>query len=364
MAATLVGLDVGGSGLRAAEYVVGRRKPVLRRYATWPLDRGVVRGGAVADPEAFTAALGELWKAGRFSTRDVAVAVANTGVVVRQMDLDWMPRKDFDQALRYQVQDALPMPVDDVNLDYHLVEELETTGEDGEPRRVSRVLLVAAARDMVDGFVRSADEAGLRVLRVDITPFALLRAASLAHGGESLEAPEAIVDVGFDTVTIVVHGGPRPTYVRVLPGLGGAAITEALQQRYDWTWEEAERTKVVVGLPGYSSRDGRRPEPGVVQHPAQEVVQAEAESLVGEIVTTLNYVSSGDDGGPEVSRVVLTGGGARLGGMRELLEQRIEGTVTVLDVAEQVRTPRRLDLGADLRTGLVVPTGLCVGDAR
>jgi type IV pilus assembly protein PilM len=363
MARTLVGLDIGSSGLRAAEFSLGRR-PKLRKLAGVPLPDGVVRGGTVVDGDALTEGLEQLWSAGKFGTKDVALGVANASVLVRQMDLDWMPKADFDKALRYQVEDALPMPVDDANLDYHLLEEVDVPGEDGESRRVARVLLVAAAREMVDAFVEATHRAGLRTVRVDLVPFALISARGREVGGTDGTPAEAIVDIGADTVNVVVHEAGRPRYVRMVPGLGGAMITQALQERYEWTWEEAERTKVVVGLPGHSTLVPDGPRADGLDHPAQEVIASAAESLAAEIATTLDYVrgSAGDTQG--LSRILLTGSGSRLGGFREYLAHRLGLPVETLTVQGRMRSPRRLRIAEGEECSLAIPTGLCLGAAR
>ena len=91
MARTLVGLDIGSTGVRAAEFVPGRRRSTLRRFASVPLAPGVVRAGTVADGEALAAALKALWSSAKFGTKEVRLGIANSGVMVRQMVLDWMP---------------------------------------------------------------------------------------------------------------------------------------------------------------------------------------------------------------------------------------------------------------------------------
>jgi type IV pilus assembly protein PilM len=358
MPRTIVGLDIGSSGIRAAEFTTGRR-PTLRRFASVPLPSGAVRSGAVADVEAVAEALRALWTQGRFGTKIVSLGLANAGVLVRQMDLDWMPPGDFRKALRYQVEDALPMPVDDANLDYHLLEELVVPVEgDEEGRRVSRVLLVAAARDMVDGFVQAVHQAGLRPVRVDIIPFALVRASCRRNLDDS-GAAEAIVDIGYDTITVIVHQSGQPQYVRLIPGHGSDEITRALQERYDWTWEDAERTKIRAGLPGHADIDDIEPGTRELDHPAQRVIIVEAETLVAEVRATLDYFRDGTDDPSVLSRVLLTGAGTRLGGLRELLEERLGVPVEPLSVLDRIRKPRRLRLSEDDQGALAIPMGLC-----
>lgn len=366
MPRTLVGLDIGSSGVRAAELAPGGRRPTLRRYAEVPLAPGVVRTGGVVDGAALTEALRTLWSRGRFGTKVVTLGIANAGVLVRQLDLDWMPPADFRKALRYQVQDALPISVDEANLDYHLLEELEQPGPDGEARRIARILLVAASRDMVSGFVDAARRAGLRTRGVDLLPFALVRARApmLADGAP---VTEAIVDVGSDVVSVVVHSAGRPRYVRMIPGVGGDAITAAVQERYDWSWEDAERTKRYVGLPGHAHLDplqqsvvGQRSDG--LDHAAQQVVAAAATELADEIATTLDFYRDSvvdSDRADAAARLVLTGSGALLGGFDELLAERVGLPVETLDVRARVKVPARIPLTASDVASLAVPAGLC-----
>ena len=359
MASTIVGLDIGSSGIRAAEFTVGRRALSLRKFASVPLPPGAIRAGVVTDVEAVTEALRTLWSQGKFRNKSVVLGLANASILVRQMDLDWMPPADFRKALRYQVEDALPIPVDDANLDYHLLEELDVPGEGEETRRVARVLLVAASRDMVDGFVEAVHRAGLRPLSVDIIPFALVR----AHGAKNDDdAPaEAIVDIGYDTVKVVVHTGGQPRYVRMIPGIGSDGITRALQERYDWTWEDAERTKIKAGLPGHADLDSPSPTADGLDHPAQRLITSEVEALVAEVRTTLDYFRDASESPTPLSRVVLTGAGTRLGGLREMLSERLGVPVEHLTVVDRIKKPRRMKLSEEDQRALVIPAGLCTG---
>jgi len=367
MPRTLVGIDIGSTGVRAAELVPGRRRATVRHFESVPLAPGVVRAGTVVDVPALTAALRQLWSQGKFGSKDVVLGIANSGVLVRQLDLDWMPPADFRKALRYQVQDVLPFSVDEANLDYHLLEDLEVPGEDGEPRRVARILLVAAAREVVDAFVDAARGAGLRTRGVDLLPFALLRARTpdLVQGAL---VTEAIVDVGAVVVSVVVHTDGVPRYVRMIPGVGGDTVTQAVQQRYDWSWDDAERTKVYVGLPGHaqldpSQRESVAPRSDGLDHAAQQVVEVAAAQLATEIGTTLDFyrASAADSGEIPVGRVLLAGSGSLLGGFAEHLAEHLDVPVERLDVTGHLKALGRAHVaGLDPAT-LAVPAGLCAG---
>lgn len=352
MTRTLVGIDIGSAGVRAAEVSVGRRRPTLRKFARVDLAPGAVNAGKVIDSDAVTDALGRLWNEGGFSTKAVTLGVANDSVLVRRMDLDWMPRRDFVKALSYQVGDALPVPVDEANLDYYLMEEVRTDDETHEDHpRVARVMLVAAGREMVDTLVHAVRGAGLRPERIDLVAFALARAAHMAAEGE--DVLEAVVDIGADTVTIVVHDSGRPLSVRTITGLGGEAITRAVLERYQWEREDAEHTKVVVGLPSPT-----------VDHPAQRVIAASADELVNEIRATLAYFRGSRAEDQALQRVRVTGNGAMLTGLSDLLAERLGVPVVPLALLDgAVRAGRGLEVEADQEPLLTVAVGLCLHGA-
>ena len=67
--------------------------------------------------------LRELWTRGGFKSRKVWMGVGNQRVVVREITLPAMPEKELRQSLGFQVQEFIPMPVEEAVLDYHVIEE-------------------------------------------------------------------------------------------------------------------------------------------------------------------------------------------------------------------------------------------------
>ena len=378
----IVCLDVGSSGLRAGQFSllntpVGGKVCRLDRYAAVELPPGAVTGGVIADPAAVGTALRALWSSGRFSTKRVVFSLANDRVLVRQLDLDWMEPADFRKALSYSVADQIPMSVDEANLDFHVLEDLPA-GPDLDAQRQLRILLVAAATEMVDTFVAALVEADLTPVKAELAPFALIRAAAPSAGAEAVsETAEAIVDIGSDTLTVVVHVGGQPRFVRTVAQLGGRAITGELQEKFGWTYEEAEAAKVQYGLPrqrtaGDANKGGAdKVDAGKVdadkvddkvapEHPARQAIEERIKGVVAEVRTTLNFFLSAGAGVRSLSRIVVTGGGSRLRGLPERIGEAMGTEVVTLAVPGEVRS--RQSAAADDDLGAVaLLSGLALG---
>ena len=352
-----VGLDFGTSGVRAAELSFGSNGATLQRFGQVALPPGAIRDGEVIEVETVAAAVKQLWASTKFSSKKVVLGVANQKVVVRQVDLPWLPEAELRESLAFQVQDFIPMPVEQAVLDFHTVEEV--TGPDGA--RMLRVLLVAAARDMVHNALEAARKGGLTVTRVDLTPFAVLRSiAGVDQVGVSpswhTEA-EALVDIGSKVTNIVVHQNGVPRFVRVLL-MGGDNVTEAVAERMGVPLEQAEGVKQQTPLgpaPGIPSSD----------HPAARVVESTGHAFVEEIRGSLDYYLAQPASVP-VRRVVVSGGGARLGGLVQRLALATRLPVEPAAPLSQLRLGKT-GLSDEQRSvvepRVTVPVGLALGVA-
>ena len=362
----VVCLDVGSSGLRAAQFSL-RSTPVggkvcrLDRYAAVELPEGAVTGGVVVDPAAVGKALRALWSSGRFSTKRVVFGLANDRVLVRQLDLDWMEPADFRKALSYSVADQIPMSVDEANLDFHVLEDIPA-GPDLDAERQLRILLVAAATEMVDTFLNALAEADLTPVKAELAPFALIRAASPTPTADTdsdgADRAEAIVDIGSDTLTVVVHASGQPRFVRTVAQLGGRAITGELQQKFGWSYEEAEAAKAQYGLP--RQRTAGDDEKVNLEHPAQQAIEDRVTGVVAEVRTTLNFFLSAGTGVRSLSRIVLTGGGSRLNGLHERIAEAMGTEVVTLVAPSEVRS-RQSAVADDDLGAVALLSGLALG---
>ena len=311
MAKTRIGLDIGSTAARAVEVSFKGTPPSLVRAAQVAMPAKAVENGEIRDPAAVTETLRDLWRRGGFRGKEVFLGVANQRVVVREVALPWLPPKELEESLPYQVQEFIPIAVEDAVLDFDPLDEFEHEG-----RRMVRVLLVAAQKAMVTSLVQTAQAARLEPVGLDLIPFALLRSVGATDGGPVLEnqGEEAVVDVGADVTSICVHDGGVPRFVRILPS-GGNDITLAVARALGVGEEDADRMKRGEAIP-----EGPSPED------AKRVAIGRTTSFVDEIRSSLEFYAA-QSPGSRVARITVTGGGSKLEGFMELLSERIAGSV-------------------------------------
>ncbi len=374
-ASTFVGVDIGASGVRGVQLKRHRRSGAYRitKAASVDLPRGAVHNGTVTDQAAVVKALRQLWRKGRFSTRKVVIGLADGSVLTRQVDLPWMPPDDFRAALRYQVSEALPVDLSTVELDYHLLGEVERTDDHGQPVDVNRILIVAAATDAVTAEAEVARKARLQPMVADTIAFALIRAAC---GGQlpQDDGVHAVADLGADQLTVAIHQGGQPRFVRTISSLGGEVATTVLIERLHVSATDAERLKRESGLNGPAPVIASIAESSVFTDAASasghaanprdaatvEALGAWATRVIGEVRNSLDYFQASDPSSP-IQSLTLTGRSCLLTGMLERIASQIPLPVRTLDPLLGLPASRKVSkrYGSDSR--LVVAAGLAMG---
>ena len=339
-AKTLIGLDIGAMSIRAVEAKLGKAGPVVTTFGQIPLATGAVHSGVIQDEMVVVAALKQLWSSTRFHGKDIVLGVTNRQIVVREMSVSNLPGRELRRALPFQVRDVLPLPVERSLLDFY---PLEAPGTGA----TLRGLLIAAPKDPVLTAVRTIERAGLHVVGVDLSSFALLRAASL------LDAKvEAIADIGAHATTVVVHVGGAPLIVRTLPR-GGQEITAMMAKRLGVEISEAESIKCRVGLLAEAGTE------------TAAVIKEAVRPLINEVRSSFAYLTSGDQQ-TRVARLALTGGGALLAGLSTALSEQLGVEVVIADPLARLRGEggHQDDELDRHRSAAAVAIGLTLGVAR
>lgn len=352
----LVGLKVGATHLAAAQ-VINKGGPRIVRMARMPLERGVVVGGELREPEELTAALKNFFRKNKLPKNAVRLGIANNRIGVRTFEISGIDDpKQLSNAIRYRAQETLPIPLDEAVLDYRILDERV----DDAGVRTRRVLLVVAHRELVERYAAACRKAGVKLVGIDLEAFALLRALSDPEPDPAAaeDAGLVCVSIGHDRSTLAVSNGTVCEFTRVLPW-GGAALDVALARVLDLTPSEAEPIKRELSLTAEGEAAGldlRRADL------ARQAIESELQVFVRELVASLRFYQE-QPGSLGIAEVLITGGGSELEGLAEELERLLGVAVRVADPLARVKVPRKLRKSRDGSVGsLAVAVGLGIED--
>lgn len=239
--------------------------------------------------------------------------------------------------------------------------------------RTEHNYMIAAARtDIVRRHADLCESVGLDLLRIDVTPGALLRAAwrNKRFGDDVIWG---VLDIGFSNTVLALAIGKHCVFIRSARTTGNtftAALADALKVDYG----EAERLKRSVRLP--------RDDADRTSAPDQQqdkllwsILRPSIKSLAREVERAFAYaMESYPDRNP--SELFLAGGGARLHGLPASLKKILGIEVDLLDPGADLR-PQTLGTpaanqsravpspdtpAAEQQAAFAAPIGLALGD--
>jgi type IV pilus assembly protein PilM len=340
-----VGLELSSRYLRGVEIEgIGSKTPVVTRAYEMPLDAGIVKDGEVLDVDLMAAALDRLWGLAKFTTKDVVTGIGNQRVLVRNKVVPAIILPNIRKMLAFQVKEDLPVDVEDAVLDYYPLSHDEQRGEvDG--------FLVAAVKSIIDTNIRALAKAKLNPVKIDLLPFALIRAL-IPLKDVSKDSVSVILNLGSRSTSFSVVAGNIPSFIRFI-GSGSDNVVDAIMKLTNLDYEKATRLQNKLGVGAELEDPASRRVAEVINEQVNTIFRAVRESLKF-------YQNNHPESRPQ--RLILVGSGARIPGLAESLSRafgmQVEFGAALINVTlDKSLTKEDTALPDDLS----VPVGLALG---
>jgi type IV pilus assembly protein PilM len=300
----LVGLDIGSSSIKLAEVINSSHGHVLNRFLQIPLPKGIIKEGVLADARELSLKIKELFKNSGCQSRGIVTSLSGNSVIVKKVTFAQMGETELRDLIRDEAGKYLPFDnMDDVNYDFQILGNNEFN-----PNQMD-VIIVAAKKDIVNSYLDALVGAGLNVVIMDVDSFALETMYEANYEYENNEIV-VIVNIGASITNINVIKDGVSIFTRDF-SLGGNSITEALQEKYKITFDEAEKIK-IAGLPG-NDKDNVELRKNILDY---------AEPIYSEIERSIDYFRS-TFGGEYIKHVYLSGGSAKINDVTTILSQKL-----------------------------------------
>ncbi|MFA7460954.1 MAG: type IV pilus assembly protein PilM [Trueperaceae bacterium] len=370
-----VGLEVGTSALKVVELRAGN-PPTLGALAVRPMPPGIITEDEVTDPGALVDEIRALFHDAGIQRRYTVTAVSNRQAITRNIHVPRMTIAELDEAIRWEAERYIPFPIDEVVLDYFVLDNPEDVEEGGQ----LEVVIAASRLDEVSQQVEYLKQAGLEPHVIDVRPFALLRSLKGSLLGEHLtkttlsgqnftEGNEVgvVLEIAASSSTVTLVRGQRVLMNRNI-NVSGDDFTAAIQRAFGLDFDSAEEVKLEYGtatVPTEDEEDLLNFDAKREQFSPSRVYDALRPVLVElttEIRRSLEFfrVQSGD---ALISRMIVTGGGAKLRGLPEAIGDSLGFKVELGDPWLSVQVDEnRFDTQYLSRIGpeFAVPLGLAL----
>jgi len=270
-----IGIDIGTSTIKLVELMpAGKGKWKLITAASISSVPGGISGGSANLP-GISGALIKLLKESGAKSRRVVAALPEEQVSSHVVEMPAMKDEELRQALQWQVEQYIPIPAEKAVWSHQVIAKNDATGS-------MEVLLVAAAKNLVNAYLQVLEQAGLTIEALETELTATARAVT------NKESPlSVIVDIGSKSsdLGIISHG--QLMFARTIP-TAGDSFTRAIETTLGMDAMQAEEYKNTYGFSanqlGGKLVEAMRPVLSVIATEIKKTVDFYLSKHVGETV--------------------------------------------------------------------------------
>jgi type IV pilus assembly protein PilM len=297
-------LDIGSSSIKLAETAVERNGFRLVHLGLRSLPPTAIQQNMVVEPAPIIEAVRRLVKEHSVSATKVICAVPGRAVIMKKIQMPRQTDQELETNIEFEANTVIPENLANVNLDYQVLNLLDSGNK-------MEVLLVAVKKEIVNSYAEVIEEAGLQPEVMDVDYFAMENMYEANYAAEPGGGMVGLVHMGARNTSVTLLENGYSTFTGDLT-IGGEDFTESLSRALGISSEAAEAAKISGSLDGKSKLE------------LETLLLPTMENVVDEIRRTVSlYGAVGAAEGEGLKHIYLSGGGARVPGLRELIEERL-----------------------------------------
>lgn len=319
-----IGLDFGNHSVKAVEITdITSKTPKLVNFGSQATPHGVVNSEDKEHQQKLADALKTLYSSVDLKNKDVVVAIPESSVFTRFLELPGVKDDEIESAVFYQTKEFLPIPVDEVQMSFIKVGF-------NEEKNAPRVLVVAAPRKVVDIYINVCDMAGLRPIAIETESIAMGRAMYRATQKNHL----VMLDFGANTTDMSIMSDGFLAFSQSI-SIGSDALTQAIVNQFNFEYVQAEEYKRNYGL-----------QPDALEGKVYSTLKPIMDSIVTEVQRGVEFYKS-KTMMTSPKDYILSGDGALLPGLQEYISSALGVAVEIADPFVNIEVPEKLSAVLD-----------------
>jgi len=333
-----LGIDIGDSSLKMVELKKKNKKIFLSNYAFSENVSGI-NFTKIDDINYLAQAILKVKAEAGIKAKRVTASLPTFSVFSSIINLPPTDKKNMDAAVAEEAKKVIPLPVEEMILDWKLV----PTGKDGNKEGM-RVFLTGSPKKLVRRYIEIFRLAKLELASLETETFSLVRALM---GNDP--STVMIVEIGANSTDLSVVHESIPVLNRSLE-ICGSTVTAVLAEKLGLSFNQAEQFKFDLGA---SLSD-------VSQEELPQLIIKTLAPVIHEIEYMREFYQN-NAGGQKIEKIILSGGGALLMNLADYLSRRLNLQVIIGNPFSRIIYPSEIEpIIAEVGPKLAVAAGLAL----
>jgi type IV pilus assembly protein PilM len=290
----VIGLDIGSHNIKLIELENKGSTSTLLSAGSMPTPPKSVSSTLSVDEQSLIFVIQTLIKETGAKASDVNIALPESQVFTRVIEVPSLSQRELSSAIRWEAEQYIPMPIDQVNIDYTILRDARDTATGKMD-----VLLVAAPKTLVNRYMNIIDQLNLTPISAETEIIASSRA--LVRSTPTLKYI-MVVSFGAQTTDIAIIRSGIILFTRSVAA-GGDSLSRALTQTLDFNLIQAEEYKKTYGLSA-----------SVLEGKLLTAFRPIMDTIIEEIRRAIGFFEEKQKG-DHIEAILLSGGSAKLPGL-------------------------------------------------
>lgn len=231
-------LDIGTTAVRVVQLASnGADSWTLQHYGYAPLDEKLAAAASAESKrrlgEVIMTAVGQ----SGVRTKNVVIGLPSSKTFTTIVDVPAMPEAELRATMKYQIDQYIPMAIDEAKVDWALL------GKSLHDPTKQEVILSSTAIQYSEERLEDIEALGFNVIAAEPEPIAMIR--SLLPVG--VNDARLIIDVGETSTDLAITYGDTPRLVRTIP-TGLRTLVKAAVQNLNVKEDQARQFIIKFGL--------------------------------------------------------------------------------------------------------------------
>ncbi|MFW6025240.1 MAG: type IV pilus assembly protein PilM [Candidatus Woesearchaeota archaeon] len=320
-------VDIGSCAIKGAVLKKNKDGLELKAANYRKLPPGIIEDGKIKDKSIVATEIKELFSEMNINPKNVITTIPSNHLVTRNFELPNLPKKELEEALKWELDDVLTYSAEETTFDYIITEKREDK---------INVLLIAAQDKVIEQYKSVFSENNIKTDVINTQAMALI---SLLKFQDKLNKATAIVDLGHQGSRVVLCNEKDLFLTRNIDS-GGYDFTKNIMDNQNFEYKEAEEYKWENGIE-VKNEVGNLEEDISLLGIGNDLVNISKE-IAEEVSRSLEFYSI-KNRGENIENLYITGGTSLLKGMEKLIEKETSLKTKRIDPFEKIEVNINFD---------------------
>lgn len=327
-------IDIGTRNIKLIVAKENMKNIILERAIEIATPKNSFYDGEIKDANTIKNSVEKAILDNKIKCKKTICTLQSTSIITREIILPFAKDKELKNMVLYQIEQYLPIMMDEYVIEYRILEELKE-----EEGKKLKLLVAAMPKKIAEGYFNLLKDMGLKPYALDINSNAISKAFNrelkINDENISLDKTVAVIDLGntFTNITILENGIYK--FSRIIEH-GGRNIDLSIANSFDISIEEAEGKKIELG-----NLNGVK-EDQLSYRILNELIVSSVEDGVDNIRRIFKFYTSRSTGN-KIDAIYLYGGSSNIEGIEEFYSKMFNIPTFVIKKTNMIKFSKEID---------------------